>query len=182
MENNEIINLSNDYLTREAIRSNAESIKLLMNHEILSQERLAELVKDIETDNNNVPKEYLMKEALQEMRESHSLTVQSALASNMEKMANVIAPKANPVSERMAMLERDYERAFETGRVEEATQIFNEMELLESDGVLPATEEPRMNRMAASDVVARGVSFVTEYLNNFPDESLSVHEKLSRMQ
>ncbi|MDT2363447.1 hypothetical protein P6Z29_12525, partial [Enterococcus faecium] len=78
-------------------------------------------------------------------------------------------------------LERDYERAFETGRVEEATQIFNQMEELESDGVLPATEEPRMNRMNASDVVARGVSFVTEYLNNFPDEALTINEKLSRM-
>lgn len=181
MESNELMDLSNDYLTREAIRSNAESIKLLMNHEILSQERLAELVKDIETDNNNVPKEYLMKEALQEMRESHSLTVQTALASNMEKMANVIAPKANPVRERMEELERAYSRAFETGRVEEATQIFNQMEELESVGSLPATEEPRMNRMEPSEVVAHGVSFVTEYLNNFPDEALAIHEKLSRM-
>lgn len=181
MENNEIINLSNDYLTREAIRSNAESIKLLMNHEILSQERLAELVKDIETDNNNVPKGYLMKEALQEIRENHNLTLQTALAERMEKVANVIAPQANATHDMMEKLERDYERAFENGRVEEATQLFNQMEELES-GSLPATEEPHMNRMEASEVVSRGVSFVTEYLNNFPDESLAIHEKLSRMQ
>lgn len=182
MESNELMDLSNDYLTREAIRANAESIKLLMNHEVLSQERLAELVKDIETDANNVPKEYLMKEALQEMRESHSLTIQSALASNMEKVANVIAPQANATHDMMEKLERDYERAFENGRVEEATQLFNQMEELECGGVLPATEEPQMNRMEASEVVSRGVSFVTEYLNNFPDESLAIHEKLSRMQ
>ena len=182
MEANEIMNLSNDFLTRMAIQSNVESIKLLMNHEILSQERLAELVKDIETDNNNVPKEYLMKEALQEMRESHSLTIQTALASNMEKVASVVAPQANPVNERLEELERAYSRAFETGRVEEATQIFHEMEELESVGSLPATEEePMMARMEPSEVVSRGVSFTTQYLANYPDESLAIHEKLSRM-
>lgn len=182
MEANEIMNLSNDYLTRVAIQSNIESIKLLMSNDILSQESLTTLVKNVENDNNNVPKGYLMKEFLQEMRENHNLTIQTALAERMEKVANVIAPQANPVSERMEELERAYSRAFEIGRVEEATQIFHEMEELESVGSLPATEEPRMNRMNASDVVARGVSFVTEYLNTFPDESLAIHEKLSRMQ
>lgn len=181
MEANEIMNLSNDYLTREAIRSNAESIKLLMNHDILSQESLTTLVKNVENDNNNVPKGYLMKEALQEMRENHNLTIQTALAQRMETVAAVIAPKVNPVSERMEKLEGEYERAFENGRVEEATQLFHQMEELES-GVLPETQEPRMNRMEASEVVSRGVSFVTEYLRNFPDESIVIHEKLSRMK
>lgn len=181
MEANEIMNLSSDYLTRVAIQSNIESIKLLMSNEILSQERLNELVKSVESDNNNVPKGYLMKEALQEMRENHNLTIQTALAERMEKVANVIAPQANATHDMMEKLERDYERAFENGRVEEATQLFNQMEELES-GSLPATEEPHMNRMEASEVVSRGVSFVTEYLNNFLDESLAIHEKLSRMQ
>lgn len=181
MEANEIMNLSNDYLTRVAIQSNIESIKLLMSNDILSQERLTELVKGVESDNDNVPKGYLMKEALQEMRENHNLTIQTALAERMEKVANVIAPQANATHDMMEKLERDYERAFENGRVEEATQLFNQMEKLER-GTVPATEEPYMNRMEASEVVSRGVSFVTEYLNNFPDESLAIHEKLSRMQ
>lgn len=181
METNEIMNLSSDYLTRVAIQSNIESIKLLISNDILSQERLTELVKGVESDNNNVPKGYLMKEALQEMRENHNLTIQTALAERMEKVANVIAPQANATHDMMEKLERDYERAFENGRVEEATRLFNHMEELES-GSLPATEEPHMNRMEASEVVSRGVSFVTEYLNNFPDESLAIHEKLSRMQ
>lgn len=181
MEANEIMNLSSDYLTRVAIQSNIESIKLLMSNEILSQESLTTLVKNVENDTENVPKGYLMKEALQEMRENHNLTIQTALAERMEKVANVIAPQANATHDMMEKLERDYERAFENGRVEEATQLFNQMEELES-GSLPATEEPHMNRMEASEVVSRGVSFVTEYLNNFPDESLAIHEKLSRMQ
>lgn len=181
METNEIMNLSSDYLTRMAIQSNIESIKLLMSNDILSQERLTELIKGVENDTDNVPKGYLMKEALQEMRENHNLTIQTALAERMEKVANVIAPQANATHDMMEKLERDYERAFEKGRVEEATQLFNQMEELES-GSLPATEEPHMNRMEASEVVSRGVSFVTEYLNNFPDESLAIHEKLSRMQ
>lgn len=181
METNEIMNLSSDYLTRMAIQSNIESIKLLMSNDILSQESLTTLVKNVENDTDNVPKGYLMKEALQEMRENHNLTIQTALAERMEKVANVIAPQANATHDMMEKLERDYERAFENGRVEEATQLFNQMEELES-GSLPATEEPHMNRMEASEVVSRGVSFVTEYLNNFPDESLAIHEKLSRMQ
>lgn len=181
MEANEIMNLSSDYLTRMAIQSNIESIKLLMSNDILSQESLTTLVKNVENDTDNVPKGYLMKEALQEMRENHNLTIQTALAERMEKVANVIAPQANATHDMMEKLERDYERAFENGRVEEATQLFNQMEELES-GSLPATEEPHMNRMEASEVVSRGVSFVTEYLNNFPDESLAIHEKLSRMQ
>ena len=181
MEENEILSLSNDYLTRMAIQSNIHSIKLLMSNDVLSQERLTELVKGVQSDNNNVPKGYLLKEALQEMRENHNLTIQTALAERMEKVANVIAPKANPVNERMAMLEKNYETAFENGRVEEATQLFHQIEELES-GIVPAAEEPHMNRMNASDVVARGVSFVTEYLNNFPDESIVIHEKLSRMK
>lgn len=181
METNEIMNLSSDYLTRVAIQSNIESIKLLMSNDILSQESLTTLVKNVENDTENVPKGYLMKEALQEMRENHNLTIQTALAERMEKVANVIAPQANATHDMMEKLERDYERAFENGRVEEATQLFNQMEELES-GSLPATEEPHMNRMKASEVVSRGVSFVTEYLNNFPDESLAIHEKLSRMQ
>lgn len=181
MEANEIMNLSSDYLTRMAIQSNIESIKLLMSNDILSQESLTTLVKNVENDTDNVPKGYLMKEALQEMRENHNLTIQTALAERMEKVANVIAPQANATHDMMEKLERDYERAFEKGRVEEATQLFNQMEELES-GSLPATEEPHMNRMEASEVVSRGVSFVTEYLNNFPDESLAIHEKLSRMQ
>lgn len=181
MEANEIMNLSNDYLTRVAIQSNIESIKLLMSNDILSQESLTTLVKNVENDTDNVPKGYLMKEALQEMRENHNLTIQTALAERMEKVANVIAPQANATHDMMEKLERDYERAFENGRVEEATQLFNQMEELES-GIVPATEEPRMNRMKVSEVVSRGVSFVTEYLNNFPDESLAIHEKLSRMQ
>lgn len=181
MEANEIMNLSNDYLTRVAIQSNIESIKLLMSNDILSQESLTTLVKNVENDTDNVPKGYLMKEALQEMRENHNLTIQTALAERMEKVANVIAPQANATHDMMEKLERDYERAFENGRVEEATQLFNQMEELES-GSLPATEEPHMNRMEVSEVVSRGVSFVTEYLNNFPDESLAIHEKLSRMQ
>lgn len=155
METNEIMNLSSDYLTRMAIQSNIESIKLLISNDILSQERLTELVKGVESDNNNVPKGYLMKEALQEMRENHNLTIQTALAERMEKVANVIAPQANATHDMMEELE---------------------------SGIVPATEEPRMNRMEASEVVSRGVSFVTEYLNNFPDESLAIHEKLSRMQ
>lgn len=181
METNEIMNLSSDYLTRVAIQSNIESIKLLMSNDILSQERLTELVKNVENDNNNVPKGYLMKEELREMRENHNLTLQTALAERMEKVASVVAPQSNPTNDMMKKLERDYELAFENGRVEEATQLFNQMEELES-GIVPATEEPRMNRMEASEVVSRGVSFVTEYLNNFPDESLAIHEKLSRMQ
>lgn len=182
MEANEIMNLSSDYLTRMAIQSNIESIKLLMSNDILSQESLTTLVKNVENDTDNVPKGYLMKEALQEMRENHNLTIQTALAERMEKVANVIAPQANATHDMMEKLERDYERAFENGRVEEATRLFNQMEELECGGVLPATEEPHMNRMEASEVVSRGVSFVTEYLNNFPDESLAIHEKLSRMQ
>lgn len=181
METNEIMNLSSDYLTRVAIQSNIESIKLLMSNDILSQESLTTLVKNVENDTENVPKGYLMKEALQEMRENHNLTIQTALAERMEKVANVLAPQANATHDMMEKLERDYERAFEKGRVEEATRLFNQMEELES-GSLPATEEPHMNRMEASEVVSRGVSFVTEYLNNFPDESLAIHEKLSRMQ
>lgn len=181
MEANEIINISSDYLTRVAIQSNIHSIKLLMNHNILSKERLTELVKNVESDNDNVPKGYLMKEFLTEMRENHNLTIQTALAERMEKVANVIAPQANATHDMMEKLERDYETAFENGRVEEATQLFHQMEELES-GIVPATEEPRMERMAASDVVARGVSFVTEYLNHFPDESLVIHDKLSRMK
>lgn len=181
METNEIMNLSSDYLTRVAIQSNIESIKLLMSNDILSQERLTELVKNVENDNNSVPKGYLMKESLREMRENHNLTIQTALAERMEKVANVIAPQANATHDMMEKLERDYERAFENGSVEEATQLFNQMQELES-GIMPETEEPQMNRMSASEVVSRGVSFVTEYLNNFPDESLAIHEKLSRMQ
>ena len=181
MNENEIMSLSNDFLTRMAIQSNVESIKLLMNHEILSQESLTTLVKDVENDNNNVPKGYLMKEALQEMRENHNLTIQTTLAKRMEKIANVIAPKVNPVSERMEKLEGEYETAIDNGLVEEATHLYHQMEELES-GIVPATEEPRMNRMEASDVVARGVSFCTEYLNHFPDESLVIHDKLSRMK
>lgn len=181
MESNEIMNLSSDYLTRMAIQSNIESIKLLMSNDILSQESLTTLVKNVENDTDNVPKGYLMKEALQEIRENHNLTLQTALAERMEKVANVIAPQANATHDMMEKLERDYERAFENGRVEEATQLFNQMEELES-GSLPATEEPRMERMENSEVIGRGVSFVTEYLNNFPDESLAIHEKLSRMQ
>lgn len=181
METNEIMNLSNDFLTRMAIQSNIESIKLLMSNDILSQESLTTLVKNVESDNDNVPKGYLMKEFLQEMRENHNLTIQTALAERMEKVANVIAPQANATHDMMEKLERDYETAFENGRVEEATQLFHEMEQLES-GVLPATEEPRMDRMSPSDVVARGVSFCTEYLHNFPDEALSIQQKLSRMQ
>lgn len=180
MKANEIMNLSNDYLTRVGIQSNIESIKLLMRNDILSKETLTTLVKNVENDNSNVPKGYLMKEFLQEMRENHNLTIQTALAKRMERMVNAVAPKANPVNERMEKLERNYETAFENGRVEEATQLFNQMEELES-GIVPATEET-MNRMNASDVVARGVSFVTEYLNNFPDESLVIHEKLSSMK
>lgn len=181
MEASEIINLSNEYLTRMAIQSNIESIKLLMSNDILSQESLTTLVKNVENDNNNVPKGYLLKEALQEMRENHNLTIQTAMAERMEKMANFLAPQANATHDMMEKLEEDYERAFENGRVEEATQLFHQMEELES-GIVPATEEPHMNRMEASEVVSRGVSFVTEYLNNFPDESLAIHEKLSRMK
>lgn len=181
MEINEIMNLSSDYLTRVAIQSNIESIKLLMSNDILSKESLTTLVKNVENDTDNVPKGYLMKEYLQEMRENHNLTIQTALAERMEKVANVIAPQANATHDMMEKLERDYERAFENGRVEEATRLFHQMEELES-GIVPATEEPHMNRLEASEVVSRGVSFVTEYLNNFPDESLAIHEKLSRMQ
>ena len=181
MEANEIMNLSNDYLTRVAIQSNIQSIKLLMSNDILSQERLTDLIKGVESDNNNVPKSYLLKEALQEMRENHSLTIQTALAERMERMVNAVAPQENPENDMMKQLETAYERAFENGRVEEATQLFHQMEELES-GVLPATEEPRMNRMEASEVVAYGVSFVTEYIHNFPDEALAIQEKLSRMQ
>lgn len=181
METNEIMNLSSDYLTRVAIQSNIESIKLLLSNDILSQESLTTLVKNVENDNNNVPKGYLMKDALQEMRENHNLTIQTALAERMEKVANVIAPQANAIAATMEKLERDYERAFENGSVEEATRLFNQMEELES-GIMPAMEEPQMNRMEVSEVVSRGVSFVTEYLNNFPDESVAIHEKLSRMQ
>lgn len=181
MEVNEIMNLSSDYLTRMAIQSNIESIKLLMSNDILSQESLTTLVKNVENGTDNVPKGYLMKEALQEMRENHNLTIQTALAERMEKVANVIAPQANATHDMMEKLERDYELAFEKGRVEEATRLFHQMEELES-GIVPATEEPRVNRLEASEVVSRGVSFVTEYLNNFPDESLAIHEKLSRMQ
>lgn len=180
METNEILNISSDYKTQVAIQSNLESIKLLMSNDILSQERLTELVKNVESDNNNVPKGYLMKEALREMRENHNLTIQTALAERMEKVANVIAPQSNPTNDMMEKLERDYERAFENGSVEEATRLFNQMQELES-GIMP-TEEPQMNRMEVSEVVSRGVSFVTEYLNNFPDESVAIHEKLSRMQ
>lgn len=181
MKTDEILNLSSDYLTRVAIQSNIESIKLLMSNDILSQERLTELVKSVENDNNNVPKGYLLKEELREMRENHNLTLQTALAERMEKVASVVAPQSNPTNDVMKKLERDYELAFENGRVEEATRLFNQMQELES-GIMPAMEEPQMNRMSASEVVSRGVSFVTEYLNNFPDESLAIHEKLSRMQ
>lgn len=181
MNENEIMSLSQDFLTRLAIDSNMASIKVLIENKILSPESLTTLVKNVESDNDNVPKGYLMREALQEMRENHNLTIQTALAERMERMANAVAPQENPENDMMKKLEKDYERAFENGRVEEATQLFNQMEELES-GVVPATEEPRMNRIEPNEVVSRGVSFVTEYLNNFPDESLAIHEKLSRMQ
>lgn len=182
MEANEIMNLSSDYLTRMAIQSNIESIKLLMSNDIISQESLTTLVKNVENDTDNVPKGYLMKEALQEMRENHNLTIQTALAERMEKVANVIVPQANATHDMMEKLERDYERAFENGRVEEATRLFHQMEELES-GVLPATEEaPTIARMSPSEVVSRGVSFTTQYLANYPDEALAIQQKLSRMQ
>lgn len=175
----DITNLSSDYLTRMAIESNMPSIVVLLDNEILSIDELSKLVESVESDNNAIPKEYLMKEALQSLRESHSLTIQSALAKRMESVAKVIAPDVDPLAERIGQLNKEYSQEIENGSIEKATSIFNDIQELSENG-LP--DEPEgLPRMAASEVVARGVSFVTEYLNEFPEESIEITNQLKRM-
>lgn len=176
----DITNISNDYLTRVAIESNMPSIVVLMDNEILSIDELSKLVESVESDNNAIPKEYLMKEALQSLRENHNLTIQTALAKRMESVANVIAPDIDPLAERIGQLNKAYSQEIENGSIEKATSIFNDIQDLSENG-LPDEPEGGLPRMTASDVVARGVSFVTEYLNEFPEETIAVTNQLKRM-
>ncbi|MBC9706341.1 MAG: hypothetical protein H9W81_15490, partial [Enterococcus sp.] len=71
-------------------------------------------------------------------------------------------------------LKGEYQNELNTGgNVERGIELSNEIQEMESNGFLPP-EKDRISKMLPRDVVKLGVSFVTEYLNEFPDETEKV--------
>lgn len=175
----EIAALSSDYLTRVAIQQHVSSIALLLEKNVLSKDELAAIVKRVEMDQNSIPKEFLLKEELQRLRENHNLTIQTAIAEKMESVASVIAPEIDEKAERLQKLQQAYSDELENGTLENATRLFNQIKEIEQGGSLDIEPEPQ--KMTAADVVALGFDFVTEYLANFPEETAAITSHIQTM-
>lgn len=175
MKNDAVKNLSKDLLTVAAITNNLPSITVLMDKGILSMEDISQIIERVENDIDNVPKDWLLKEELKKVKKDHGIDIQLILADRLEQLNEKMIPsEPDAYTQRLEQLKGEYQNELNTGgNVERGIELSNEIQEMESNGFLPP-EKDRISKMLPRDVVKLGVSFVTEYLNEFPDETEKV--------
>lgn len=143
--------------TLEGLERNGNPIPTLEDYKGLELQALAE----------NAPITLKINELMEEFKSTARLTDNALL----ERIAKAVEPDQEAISK--ASYEREYDRlkqAYENAdSIREATDIFNELSDLETNGVRPVMEVPKKIVPTVGEISAMGVSQVSELLTEFPD-------------
>ncbi|HFJ8813376.1 MULTISPECIES: hypothetical protein [Enterococcus] len=89
----------------------------------------------------------------------------------LEKIAEKVAPPENAFQERINQLETAFNTELQSGSVERATELYNELESLSEMGELPTYEKPKKTLPSNQEIYAMGASEVTALLREFPEHT-----------
>ncbi|NVD32565.1 hypothetical protein HV444_13775, partial [Enterococcus faecium] len=89
----------------------------------------------------------------------------------LEKIVEKVAPPENKYQERMEELQQAYNAELQSGSVERATSLYNELENLSEMGELPTYEKPTPQLPSDQDIARMNVSQATALLREFPEHT-----------
>ncbi|EPE2437883.1 hypothetical protein ACSHAM_002577 [Enterococcus faecium] len=89
----------------------------------------------------------------------------------LERIVEKVAPPENAFQERINQLETAFNTELQSGSVERATELYNELESLSEAGKLPSYEKPKKTLPSDQEIYAMGASEVTALLREFPEHT-----------
>lgn len=89
----------------------------------------------------------------------------------LERIVEKVAPPENAYQERINQLETAFNTELQSGSVERATELYNELESLSEMGELPSYEKPKKTFPSDQEIYAMGASEVTALLREFPEHT-----------
>ncbi|HIB1799048.1 hypothetical protein EGW53_09225 [Enterococcus faecium] len=99
----------------------------------------------------------------------------------LERIVEKVAPPENAFQERINQLETAFNTELQSGSVERATELYNELESLSEAGKLPSYEKPKKTLPSDQEIAAMGVSQQSALLYEFPEHSRHILEVIQEV-
>lgn len=97
----------------------------------------------------------------------------------LERIVEKVAPPENTYQERINQLETAFNTELQSGSVERATELYNELSELSEAGALPSYEKPTPTLPSDQDISKMNVSQVSKLLHDFPEHSRHILDILN---
>ena len=125
---------------------------------------------ELEAITNATPITLAINELIDGYKQAFNATSNVRQEEILSRIADKLAPEVDPLAEQLKHLSQTYENELQHGSVETATDLYNQIQDLRANGMVQESPET-MPKMSAKEVTARGISFVTEYLHEYPEQA-----------
>ncbi len=89
----------------------------------------------------------------------------------LERIVEKVAPPENAYQDVSTNWKQPSDTELQSGSVERATELYNELESLSEMGELPSYEKPKKTFPSDQEIYAMGASEVTALLREFPEHT-----------